>query len=172
MKSYPASPDPTEPINAAHVIEHFDCGEPSLNDWLKTRALSNEGRASRTFVTCDGDRVTGFYCLSSGALATLDAPGKLKRTMPNPIPVAILGRLAVDKHYQGSGLGQMLLLDSLIKVHHASQSAGIRALIVHAKTEEVRPFYLRFGFASVPSNPLLMSLPIETLAAALERQDD
>lgn len=138
-----------------------------MNDWLKTRALRNEGRASRTFVICDDDRVVGFHCLSSGALATMDAPGKLKRNMPDPIPVAILGRLAVDIDYQGAGLGHTLLHDALIRIRQASQALGIRALIVQAKTEGVREFYLRFGFVPSPSNPLLLALPIETLLAGL-----
>lgn len=161
----------TQPIDASHVVDQFDCGESGLNEWLKTRALKNEGRASRTFVICDDNRVVGFHCLSSGALATLDAPGKVKRNMPNPIPVAILGRLAVDIDYQGSGLGHTLLHDALIKVQHASQTIGIRALLVHAKTEAVREFYLRFGCVSSPSESLLLALPIETLVTALASAD-
>ena len=172
MNSTAGPSSSTQPIGPSHVVDRFDCGEPGLNEWLKTRALRNEGRASRTFVICDDDRVIGFHCLSSGALATLEAPGKLKRNMPNPIPVAILGRLAVDIDYQGSGLGHMLLRDASVKVGQASRTLGIRALVVHAKTEGVREFYLRFGFISSPSDPLLLALPIETLVAALSAADE
>jgi GNAT superfamily N-acetyltransferase len=107
-----------EPITAAHILADFDCGTASLNDWLKRQALKNEiSGASRTFVTCKDLQVVGFYALAVGSVNRKESPGKIKRKMPEPIPVMVLGRLAVDTHWQKSGIGRGLLKDAVIRTN-------------------------------------------------------
>jgi len=126
----------------------FDCGHTALNDWLKTRALRNErGGASRTFVTVeDAVGVAGYYCLAAGAIDAASAPARLKRNMPAPVPVVLLGRLAVDVRFQGRGLGAALLRDALARSAVAARTIGARAVIVHPLNDEVADFYARFRF--------------------------
>jgi GNAT superfamily N-acetyltransferase len=131
----------------------FDCGEPSLNSWLRTRAVANErGGASRTFVSVDSesDAVAGYYCLSASSSRSEDAAGALKRNMPNPIPVILIGRLAVDSRFAGQGLGASLLQDAVLKSIEAARLVGARALLVHALNDAAESFYRKFGFAPVP----------------------
>ena len=100
-------------LRADHELLQFNCGEPTLDDWLRRRALQNEERgASRTYVVCTGLRVVGYYALAVGAVAHAGAPGRVRRNMPEPIPVMIIGRLAVDREFHGNGLGQGLLRDA------------------------------------------------------------
>ena len=130
------------PITAAHDLTQFDCGVPVLNDWLRERALKNESRFSRTYVVCEGARVAGYYCLSAGAVQREAAPGKLRRNAPDSVPVSIIGRLAVDREYAGQGLDASLLADALRRIAGAAQSIGIAAVLVQAKDEAARAFYL------------------------------
>ena len=142
-------------------MDRFACGTPTLDDWLKRRARANQiSGASRTYVAAEAGRVMGYYCLSSGALALNDAPGGLKRNMPDPIPMAILGRLAVDQSWQGRGLGVALLRDAVERTQTASAILGIRGLIVHALSDEAKAFYEHHGFVPSPVRPmtLVMSL--------------
>lgn len=139
----------------------FDCGEPSLNEWLRIRAVSNErGGVSRTFVSVEtqSHAVAGYYCLSARSLRSEDAPGALKRNMPNPIPVILIGRLAVDRRFAGQGLGAALLQDAVVKSIEAARLVGARALLVHALNDEAERFYRRFGFAPVPHGTRVMFL--------------
>ena len=131
-----------EPITAAHDLSQFDCGVPVLNDWLRERALKNESRFSRTYVVCEAARVAGYYCLSAGAVQREAAPGKLRRNAPDLVPVSIIGRLAVDRGYGGQGLGASLLADALRRIARAAQSIGIAAVLVQAKDEAARAWYL------------------------------
>lgn len=131
----------------------FDCGEQALNEWLRSRALKNETTgASRTFVSidADADQVAGYYCLSAGSLAQQEAPGRLKRNMPSPIPIILIGRLAVDSRYAGCGLGASLLQDAVVKGVEASRIVGARAFVVDALNEKAEGFYRRFGFEHMP----------------------
>jgi predicted N-acetyltransferase YhbS len=130
----------------------FDCGEPSLNDWLQRRALKNETTgASRTFVSVDDNgTVAGYYCLSASSLRIEDVPGRVKRNMPAPIPVILIGRLAVDERFKGRGLGASLLQDALLKGLEASRIVGARAFIVDAIDDAAESFYARFGFELMP----------------------
>jgi GNAT superfamily N-acetyltransferase len=131
----------------------FDCGEPMLNEWLRSRALKNETTgASRTFVTVEaqsGD-VAGYYCLSASVLALEDAPGRVRRNMPSPIPIILIGRLAVDERFKGHGLGASLLQDAVLKGIEASRILGARALVVDALNEDAERFYRKFGFELMP----------------------
>ncbi len=131
----------------------FDCGAPSLNTWLVTRAIKNEtAGASRTFVSIDAEsgEVAGYYCLSASSLSLEDAPGLLKRNMPDPIPVILIGRLAVDQRYKGQGLGASLLQHVVLKGIEASRIIGARALIVDALDGTAESFYKKFGFELMP----------------------
>jgi GNAT superfamily N-acetyltransferase len=148
-------------LGAAHELDLFDSGHDSLDEWLRRRARSNQvSRASRTYVVSEGARVVGYYCLSSGALAVADAPGVIKRNMPDPIPMAVLGRLAIDRSWQGKGLGAALLQDAVMRVGQAAHIVGIRGLLVHTISNEAKAFYEHYGFAASPTNPmtLIMSL--------------
>ena len=150
-------------LSVEHRIDGFTSGMASLDDWLKRRARANQiSGASRTYVVAEAGRVVGYYCLASGALALNDAPGGLKRNMPDPIPMAILGRLAIDQTWQGRGLGAALLRDAVERTQAASAILGIRGLLVHALSEEAKRFYSHHGFVASPSRPmtLVMSLKV------------
>lgn len=149
-----------QPLVASHVISEFDCGEASLDDWLKRRALINQvSGASRTFVVTDQDnRVCGYYALAAGAVAHQLATGSLRRNMPDPIPVLILARLAVDHRAQGIKLGAGLLRDAVNRAESVAQNAGVRALVVHALNEKARAFYEYYGFSVSPIHPLTLML--------------
>ena len=124
------------PLNDIHSLREFDSDEPTLDDWLKNRARRNQvSGASRTFVVCDGDRVVGYYALAAGSIAVEDVSGRFKRNMPNPIPVVLLARLAVDKAYQGQGIGRALFRDSALRVVNAADAIGVRGMVVHAISE-------------------------------------
>lgn len=146
-----------EPIKITHCLDDFDCGIQTLNQWLKRQALANEILgASRTFVVCENQHVIGFYALATGSVRRGDAPGNIKRQMPDPIPVMVLGRLAVDLHWQKKGVGSGLLKDVVLRTLAVSQQAGIRALIVHALSEQAKHFYLRYGFLESPFNQMTL----------------
>ena len=121
----------------------FDCGEPALNDWLRHRALKNESRFSRTYVVCEGNRVVAYFCISAGAVERAAAPGKMRRNAPDTIPVSVIGRLAVSRDHAGKGLGADILSDALRRIAVASQSIGIGAVMVHAKDDAAKRFYMR-----------------------------
>lgn len=155
---------PPAPLSAEHDLDQFDCGEPALNDWLRRRALANEGRYGRTFVVCDGARVAGYYCISAGAVARGDAPDPLRRNAPDAVPAAILGRLAVDVTCKGRGLGADLLTDALQRIAFAAASLGIAAVLIRAKDEAARRFYLHQAeFLEFPEDSRTLFLPIQSL---------
>ena len=150
-----------------HDVSRFDCGEPMLNDWLRSRALKNESRFSRTYVVCAGRRVVAYFCISAGTVERLAAPGKVRRNAPDVIPVSVIGRLAVDRTYAGKGLGADILADALHRIAAASQNIGIAAVLVHAKTEAAKAFYLRCAeFIEYPDDSRTLYLPIKTVIAA------
>lgn len=155
------------PLTAEHDVSGFDCGEPALNDWLRHRALKNESRFSRTYVVCgDGKRVVAYFCISAGAVERAAAPGKVRRNAPGTIPVSVIGRLAVSSDHAGKGLGADLLADALRRIAVASQSIGIGAVLVHAKDEAAKRFYLRCAeFIEYPEDSRTLFLPIETVVA-------
>ena len=149
-----------QPLHAVHILSEFDCGEASLDDWLKRRALVNQASgASRTFVVADeNNQVRGYYALAAGAVAHQLATGSVKRNMPDPIPVLVLARLAVDRHAQGIKLGAGLLRDAVNRAGLVAQNAGVRALVVHALHEKARGFYENYGFSVSPIHPLTLML--------------
>lgn len=157
-----------EHLREDHELISFDSGVPVLDDWLRKRALPNEtSGASRTYVICQGLRVVGYYALATGAVALHTATGKVRRNMPDPIPVMVIGRLAVDRALQGKGLGVALLRDSVLRTHQAASIAGIRAILIHAISEEAKRFYLKFGFAESPVDPMTLMLPVSDIESLL-----
>lgn len=159
-----------EHLNADHDLAAFDSGAPVLDDWLKKRALANEeSGASRTYVITAGGRVVGYYALATGAVAQQDATGKVRRNMPDPIPVMVLGRLAVDKAYQGRGLGVGLLRDAVLRTLQAAAIGGIRAILLHAISDDAKRFYQRWGFSESPLDPMTMMINIADAGKLKER---
>ncbi len=155
------------PLTANHDLTDFDCGEPALNDWLKQRALKNESRFSRTYVVCDGNRVAAYFCISAGAVERAAAPGKIRRNAPDTIPVSVIGRLAVSRDHAGRGLGVGILSDALRRIAVASQSIGIGAVLMQAKNEQAKHFYVSCAeFIEYPADSRTLFLPIETVIAA------
>ena len=153
-------------LAAEHELSDFDCGEPALNEWLRSCALKNESRFSRTYVVCAGRRVVAYVCISAGAVERAAAPGKVRRNAPDAIPVSIVGRLAVDRRFAGKGLGADMLADALRRIAVASQSIGMAAVLVHAKNDAAKRFYLRCAeFLEYPNNSRTLFLPIETVVA-------
>jgi GNAT superfamily N-acetyltransferase len=160
-----------EKLSTAHDLSQFQCGEPELDDWLKRRALHNEeSGASRSYVVCIGRQVVGYYALSAGAAAHRDAPGRVKRNMPNPVPVMVIGRLAIDLKFQGRGIGTALLKDAVLRTVQAAEIAGIRAILVHAISESAKRFYQKLGFMESPTNPMTMMITVQAAADTLAKK--
>ena len=157
-----------QPLADCHQVGDFDSGSVPLDDWLKRRARANQASgASRTFVLCDGDKVVGYYALASGSISIKDVPGRFSRNMPNPIPVVVLARLAVDRAYQGRGLGRAQIRDSARRVSNAADAIGIRGIVVHAISEQAKAFHLALGFDPSPSDPMTIMVTLHDLRAAL-----
>jgi GNAT superfamily N-acetyltransferase len=153
-----------EGLSPGHDLTQFDSGEPALDEWLRRRASKNEeSGASRTYVVCAGVRVVGYYSLAVGAVAHEQSPGKVRRNMPDPVPVIVLGRLAVDKSFHGQGIGAGLLKDAVLRTLQAAKIAGIRAILVHAISDEAKRFYEKYGFRASPVDPATVMI---TLAEA------
>jgi GNAT superfamily N-acetyltransferase len=151
---------PPQPLTAAHRLDEFECGEPLLDEWLKRRALANQSSgASRTFeVLDDAGQVRGYYALAAGAVSHESATSKVRRNMPDPVPVLVLGRLAVDRGAQAQRLGAALLQDAVTRAVAVSNNAGVRALLVHAMHERAKRFYEHYGFQASPTHPLTLML--------------
>jgi len=155
------------PLTADHDLADFDCGEPVLNDWLKHRALKNESRFSRTYVVRDGNAVAAYFCIAAGSVERTAAPGKVRRNAPDVIPVSVIGRLAVSRAYAGRGLGADMLSDALRRIAVASQSIGMGAVLVQAKDENAKQFYMACAeFIEYPADSRTLFLPIDTVIAA------
>jgi GNAT superfamily N-acetyltransferase len=150
-----------EPLNSDHDLLNFRSDEPALDEWLRRRALQNqEGGASRTYVVCSGTRVVGYYALAAGAVDHASARGRVKRNMPNPVPVMVIGRLAIDAGFQGRGLGSALLRDAVLRTLQAAEIVGIRAILVHAISERAKRFYEYRGFVSSAVDPMTLMITV------------
>jgi GNAT superfamily N-acetyltransferase len=157
-----------EHLNEGHDLAAFDSGTPELDSWLKRRALQNEALgASRTYVIQAEGRVVGFYALANGAVAHAEVSAKMRRNLPDPIPVMVIGRLAVDKAYQGNGLGSALLRDALLRTLNASEIAGIRGVLLHALSDAAKRFYQKAGFKECPVNPMTMMISLNEIEKSL-----
>ena len=153
-----------QPLTADHQTDAFKCGETSLDEWLKRRALLNQASgASRTFFVLDNNHtVMGYYALAAGAVHHQDATRSIRQNMPDPLPVMVLARLAVDLRAQGMKLGSGLLRDAVERSLAVAQNAGVRALLVHALHERAKQFYLYFGFQASPVHPLTLMLRLKS----------
>jgi GNAT superfamily N-acetyltransferase len=159
---------PPAPLSDTHRLDDFACGIPSLDDWLKRRARANQtSGASRCFVLCDGDTIAGYYALASGGVEIAGATGRFRRNMPDPIPVVVLGRLAVSSAYQRKGIGRALFRDAALRALNAADSIGIRGILVHAISEEAKAFYLALGFEPSPLDPMTLMITLGDLRAAI-----
>ena len=160
---------PPEPLTDDHQIDSFDSGETVLDDWLRRRARANQATgASRTYVVCEGKRVVAYYAVASGAIAQAAAPGRFRRNMPDPIPVVVLARLAVDRNHQGRGLGRALFRDAARRAEHAADAIGIRGIVVHAISEEARKFYIALGFDPCPAESMTLVVTLPDVRSTLE----
>jgi GNAT superfamily N-acetyltransferase len=159
---------PPTPLLPSHDLSRFDCGKAPLNDWLRHTAGRLEGRSARCYVLAQRNSVViGFYCLSPGAVHQEGAQRKARQKVLDPTAVVTIGRLAVDKSYQGQGLGRALLKDALRRVIGASDLVGARAVVVHAVDHEAIPFYARYGFRSLPMGSQTLFLPIDEVILGL-----
>jgi GNAT superfamily N-acetyltransferase len=157
---------PPQPLAGHHDTTAFACGVESLDQWLKQRALKNQVTgASRTFVVSDGSRVLAYYALASSAIAVEAATSRMRRNMPDPIPVVVLGRLAVDHSLQDSWMGRALVRDACLRVIAAADAIGIRGMIVHALSGSAQAFYERVGFDPSPLDPMTLMATISDLRA-------
>ena len=152
-----------QPLADLHDASAFLSGSASLDDWLKRRARANQSSgASRTFVVADdAQRVVACYAIAAGAIAIASTAGHFRRNMPDPIPTALLGRLAVDRAWQGRGLGRALFRDCGMRVVNAANSIGIRGILVHAISDEAKAFYLALGFDPSPLEPMTLMVTLD-----------
>lgn len=159
------------PLADHHQLAEFNSGELSLDEWLKRRAAKNQANgSSRTYVVCDGpeqNRVIGYYCLAAGAIGHGEAPSIMKRNRPDPVPVLVLGRLAIHRDHHQKGIGTALLNDAIRRAIQAADIAGVTALLVHVISEQARRFYLSRGFIESPVRPLTLCLMLATVGQAL-----
>ncbi len=156
-----------EPLVAAHRLDDFESGEPELDEWLKRRALANQASgASRTFVVTDKHgRICAYYAMAAGAVSHHLATSRVRRNMPDPVPVMVLARLAVCRDMQGNRLGAALLQDAVNRAITVSQNAGVRALLVHALHERAKQFYEHYGFQPSPLHPMTLMLRLGSASA-------
>jgi GNAT superfamily N-acetyltransferase len=152
---------PPEPLSEAHDLADFSSGVESLDDWLRRRARANQiSGASRTFVVAEASRVCGYYAVAAGAIGVAGTVGRFRRNMPDPIPVVVLGRLAVDRSRQGQGLGRAMFRDCALRVAQAADTIGIRGIVVHAISEEAKAFYMALGFDPSPVEPMTLMVTL------------
>lgn len=159
---------PPELLADHHRLDGFTSGASTLDAWLVRKARTNQvSGASRTYVLCRGDRVVGFYALAAGSVGHHLVPRKLRQNMPDPIPVIVLGRLAIDVSEQGAGLGRALLRDALLRISAAAREVGIAAVLVHALNDRARDFYLACGFTGSVVAPMTLTARIAEIEAIL-----
>ncbi len=155
------------PLGDTHDLSLFSSGEPTLDDWLRRRARANQASgASRSFVVCRDGFVVGYYCLAAGAVAAAASPGRVKRNMPDPIPMAVLGRLAVDRSLHGQGIGRALLRDAVLRTLQAAEVLAVRGMLVQALNADAQKFYLACGFVPSPGDPMLLMATLADLTQA------
>ena len=164
---------PPEPLEKRHRLEDFDCGEPALDDWLKRHARGAHASGSaRVFVItlADGETVVGYYALAAAQVAPEAATERALKGQPRtrPVPAVLLARLAVDRQRQRAGLGRSLLQDVMLRCLDAAESIGARVLLVHAKHDTAKAWYLQYGFQVSPTDPLHLLTLLKDTRAFLE----
>lgn len=152
-------------LDTTHHLDAFQSGVDTLDYWLKHRARKNQASgASRTYVVCDASRVYAYYCLASGAITSeQSSSGRFSRNMPSPIPVVVLGRLAVDQSLHGKGIGRALIRDACLRVLQAADVLGIRGVVVHALSLEAKSFYEKMGFDAAKNDPMMLMITLNDL---------
>lgn len=159
-------------LEGHHRRKEFSCGEPALDDYIRRYARQDVKRkVSKVFVATspdDSGKILGYYSVSAGSIQSSRLPEKSRKRLPKyPVPVALLGRLAVSEHEQGKGLGKILLADALQRIVQASEILGVFAVVVDALHGRARAYYEQFGFIALPEQPLRLFLPLETISKAL-----
>jgi GNAT superfamily N-acetyltransferase len=150
------------------MLDHFDCGVPQLNEWLRRRARSNAAEgATQTYVVSDGANVVAYYALAAGGVDIKAAPGRFRRNMPDPIPVVVLGRLAIDQSRKGKGIGRAMFRDAGLRVLQAAEIIGVRGLLVDAISEDAKAFYLALGLDVSPISPMVLMVTLANLRASV-----
>lgn len=158
-----------QPINSQHILESFDCGEESMNAWLKNKALNNEiNNNSRTSVVCVENKVIAYYSLCTGCVYHENLSRKFKHRSPDRIPSLVLGRLAIDIEYQGQGLSKDLIKEIYIKTFKLSRIVAMKVLVVNALNLEIVGFYQKLGFTPSKTDPLLLLKSVEQIQAECE----
>lgn len=162
--------NPPELLTEYHDTSHFSCGKPVLDNWLKNKALKNQNnRGSRTFVITSSNQVAGYYALASGAVERTQVTSNIARNMPNPIPVIILARLAIDSNFKGLSLGKGLLKDALLRCVNVASQIGVKAVLVHALDKEAIAFYKKFGFGQMPKQENTLMISISNIEKILKK---
>jgi GNAT superfamily N-acetyltransferase len=158
-----------EKLQREHELLQFDCGNPTLNSWLEKYAWTNQqADSATTYVALAGERVAGYYSLTTGSVHKHESPGRIAKGLANhPIGIVLLARLAVDKTHQGKGLGKALLFDALTRIEQAADIVGVRAVMVHAIDEAARRFYEHFEFEHSPVDPFQLLLLLKDLRRAI-----
>ncbi len=148
-----------ELLAGEHLLDGFDCGKPTLNEWLIRHALNNKANGtSRTWVVVEtGSReVVAFYASATASILRSSAPKKMRRNQPEEMPAILLARTAVDSRHTRHGLGAALLKHFMLKALEVAQSVGVRVLLIHAKDDEAKSFYSHYGFVESPFDPLIL----------------
>lgn len=155
-----------EPLKDTHEISDFDCGEPTLNNWLLTRAIENmDSLASRTYIVSleSSRKVCGYYSLSMGHLLHVEVSSKHRRNMPDRIPCVLIGRLAVDLRYSGKGLGTLLLQDAVMRAHRATEYVAARFIMLHSLNDKATQFYTMHGFKPMKDGSATLGLDLRLI---------
>jgi GNAT superfamily N-acetyltransferase len=155
-----------ELLSGQHLVEGFDCGKPALNEWLIRHALNNQASGtSRTWVVVEaGSReVIAFYASATASVLRSSAPKRMQRNQPEEMPAVLLARMAVDARHAGHGLGAALLKHFMLKALEVAQSVRVRILLIHAKDEEAKSFYIHYGFVESPFDPLVLMMLLRDL---------
>ena len=161
---------PPHPLSEDHDLSEFHSGKDALDDWLQRKARSSEkDGAARTLVLCDDTKVIGFYSLSASSVERVRVPGNLRRNMPSPIPVILLGQFAVHTDYQGRGIGKDLLADALKRAVKAASFIGARAVMLMALDAKAKQFYEGYGFKAFSDDePFMMYMRLSVVEAMLD----
>lgn len=158
------------PISQEDDTSQFGSGDDQIDEWLRRYAVANHfGGGARTYVTLRGRRVVGYYALAIASIQRADATPRVAKSMPQPVPAILLGRLGVDQKEAGRGLGSALLRDAIIRTLEAAEVVGVRVLLVHAASEDARNFYLKRGFEPSPTDPMHLMILLKDARASLRR---
>jgi GNAT superfamily N-acetyltransferase len=154
-------------LDGTHDVTQFSCSKPEMDEWLVQHALTNQNlNATRTYVTCEGDIVRGYFSLAPSSIEFKNAPPRIQEGLARyPVPVILLARLAVDQRLQGTGIGRSLLLDALERSLLASQAIGGVAVLVDALDDRARTFYEKYDFERSPTDPYQLLLLMSDIQA-------